>query len=84
MVDTQSVNVVRVVEPEVHLDEGFASLEAKHVPRLGLGEQLGDDALGELEDRLAATTPGAPQCADPPPTPKQCQHGGKTGSTGAQ
>ena len=50
--DSEPIYVVWVVQPEVHLNERLASLEAKHVPRLGLGEQLGDGTLGELQDRL--------------------------------
>ena len=53
LVPAQSVDVVRVVEPEVHLDERFASLQRQHVPGLGLGEQLADAALRQAEDRLA-------------------------------
>lgn len=42
----QTVDVVGVVEPELHSDEGFTALDAQHVPGFGFGEKFADGALG--------------------------------------
>jgi hypothetical protein len=44
------VHVGGVVEPHLHPDEGLPTLDAQHVPRLRLGQQLGDRALGTREN----------------------------------
>ena len=46
----QFLNVVRVVQPELHPDEGFTALDAEHVPRLRLGQELADGSLRQAQD----------------------------------
>ena len=36
------INVVGIVEPELHPDERFPALDGEHVPWLGLGEKFTD------------------------------------------
>ena len=46
--DSESVDVVRIVQPHMHLDERFPALQAQHMPGLRLGQQFRDRALGQL------------------------------------
>ena len=46
--DSESVDVVRIVEPHMHLDERFLALQAQHMPGFRLGQQFRDRILGQL------------------------------------
>ena len=48
----QLLYVGRVVQPELHPDEGLPPLDAEHVPRLWLRQKLGDGALRQTQDEL--------------------------------
>lgn len=49
----QLVDVVGVVEPQLHADEGLAALQAQLVPGFGSGQQVGNGALRQAQDGLA-------------------------------
>ena len=49
----QLLNVGRVVEPELHPDEGLPALDTEHVPGLGLAEQLRHRALAQSQHVLS-------------------------------
>jgi hypothetical protein len=48
----QAVDVVRVVQPQLHPDEGLPALDAQHVPRLRLRQKLAHRALGQPQHGL--------------------------------
>lgn len=52
-VDPQSLNVVRITKPHVHLDERFSSFQTQHVPWLWFGEQLTDRSLRQTKHCFA-------------------------------
>ena len=53
LVHPEPVDLGGVVEPHVHLDEGFAPLEAEHRPGFGLRQQFRDGALGQAQDSFS-------------------------------
>lgn len=49
----QPFDVVGVAEPELHPDERFSALDAEHVPRFRLRQELRDRTLRETENGFA-------------------------------
>ena len=47
------IHVGWVVQPELHSDKRFSSLNAQHVPGLGFGEKFGNGALRESKDEFS-------------------------------
>lgn len=50
--DLQLLHIVRIIEPELHTDERLPALDAQHVPRFRLGEELTDGALRQTQHSL--------------------------------
>lgn len=42
----EAVDVVCVVQPQLHSDERLTAFDAEHVPGFGFGQEFADGALG--------------------------------------